>query len=319
MTYPVLIYSNKFGHEISLKSEEFCNLSEVNSSNIESQKDLNDRVIAATIIGTLQAGYTNFHYLRDSWKTNTENDALLGVSMTGIASMEVFKYNIEEAALLAVEVNKDIAKQIGIKKAARVTTVKPAGTTSLVLGTSSGIHSWHDKYYLRRMRVDKNEAIFTYLSIYAPELLEDDLSNPEKTSIIIVPQKAPENSVTREESAIDLLKRVENITKSWVNPGFTKGYNQHNVSCTVSIRDTEWDDVKNWMWENREIYSGISMLPHSDHTYVQAPFETCSEETYNKLSKHLHSIDLSKVVEIMDNTDQKGEVACGGGGNCEIK
>lgn len=238
--------------------------------------------------------------------------------MTGIASMELFKFNIEEAALLAVEVNKTFSKEIGIKKAARVTTVKPAGTTSLVLGTSSGIHSWHDNFYLRRMRVDKNEAIYTYLSIYAPELLEDDLSNPNKTAIIRVPQKAPVNAVTRDEKAIELLERVEKVTKLWINPGFNKGYNHHNVSCTVSVKQDEWDEVRDWMWTNRDLYSGISILPYADHTYVQPPFETCTEEMYNELSKHLHSIDLTKVVEIIDSTDLKGEAACGGGG-CEIK
>ena len=293
-------------------------MTEISVSDVESQEDFNNRAKAASIIGTLQAGYTNFHYLRDSWRTNTENDALLGVSMTGIASMAIFKYNIEEAALVAVETNKQVAKAIGIKKAARVTTVKPAGTTSLVLGTSSGVHAWHDNYYLRRIRVNKNESIYTYLSIYAPELIEDDFFKPQDTAIIKVPQKAPEGSVTRFEASLDLLNRVKEVTKLWVNPGFSKGYNQHNVSCTISVKDTEWDEVRDWMWSNRESYSGISILPHSDHSYVQAPFETCTKEVYEELSKHLHSIDLSKVVEIVDMTDLKGELACSGGG-CEIK
>jgi len=304
-------------HEISLQSEQMCNLTEVNVSNIKSQKDLNDRVKAATIIGTLQASYTDFHYLRDSWRKNCEKDALLGVSMTGIASMNVFDYNISEAADLAVKINKEFANKIGIKPAARVTTVKPAGTTSLVLGTSSGIHAWHDKYYWRRMRINKNEAIYTYLSIYHPELLEDDYFNPDTTAVISVPQKAPEGSVTREESALDLLNRVHSITDKWVKPGFNTGYNQHNVSCTVSIRDNEWDEVANWMWINRDLYSGISVLPHSDHSYKQAPFESCTEEEYNNAIESLNNIDLSKVVETYDNTDLQGELACSGG-NCEI-
>ena len=293
-------------------------MTEISVSDVESQEDFNNRAKAASIIGTLQAGYTNFHYLRDSWRTNTENDALLGVSMTGIASMKIFKYDIEEAAKVVVETNKQISKAIGIKKAARCTTVKPAGTTSLVLGTSSGVHAWHDNYYLRRIRVNKNESIYTYLSIYAPELIEDDFFKPQDTAIIKVPQKAPEGSVTRFETSLDLLNRVKEVTKLWVNPGFSKGYNQHNVSCTISVKDTEWDEVRDWMWSNREGYSGISILPHSDHSYVQAPFETCTKEVYEELSKHLHSIDLSKVVEIVDMTDLKGELACSGGG-CEIK
>ena len=279
---------------------------------------MNNRVVAATIIGTLQASYTDFHYLRDSWQTNCEKDALLGVSMTGIASMELFKYNIKEAAELAKKVNQDFAERIGINKASRITTVKPAGTTSLVLGTSSGIHAWHDKYYWRRMRVNKNESIYTYLLINHPELLEDDFFNPDTTAIIKVPQKAPDRAVTREESALDLLSRVETISKEWVNTGYRKGFNQHNVSCTVSIKPQEWDEVKDWMWNNRNIYSGISILPYEEHTYVQAPFESCTEEDYLNAIEALHSIDLSGVVEITDVTDLSGEIACAGN-NCEIK
>jgi ribonucleoside-diphosphate reductase alpha chain len=294
-----------------------CNLTEVNVSNLVSQQDFNDRVKAATIIGTLQASYTDFHYLRDSWRRNCEKEALLGVSQTGIASMKVFDYNIEEAANLAVQVNREYAAKIGINPAARVTTVKPAGTTSLVLGTSSGIHAWHDKYYWRRIRLNKTEALYTYLTIHHPELLEDDYFNPDTTAIIKVPQKAPEGAVTRDESAIDLLNRVHAITDKWIKPGFIKGYNSHNVSCTVSIKEHEWDEVANWMWINRDLYSGISVLPYVEHTYKQAPFESCTKEEYEEAYKSLKDIDLSKVVETFDNTDLRGEVACGGG-NCEI-
>ena len=305
-------------HEISLKNMQFCNLCEVNVSDIESQEDLNNRVKAASIIGTLQASYTNFHYLRNDWKLNSEKDALLGISLTGIASNTVFNFDLEEAARVANDINEEIAKLIGINKAARVTTVKPAGTTSLVFGTSSGIHAWHDKFYIRRIRVGKNEAIYTYLAIYHPELIEDCQSYPETTAIIKVPQRAPETASTREESALDLLSRVKLVTQQWVNPGFRKGYNQHNVSCTVSVKDNEWQEVGDWMWDNRDSYSGISVLPYSDHSYVQPPFETCTEDVYVELSKSLSNIDLSKVVEMFDSTDLKGEAACGGGG-CEIK
>ena len=298
---------------------QLCNLCEVNVSDITSQEELNARVSAAAVIGTLQASYTNFHYLRNEWKVNSEKDALLGISLTGIASNTVFNYSLEEAAKVVNNSNAITASAIGINSAARTTTVKPAGTTSLVFGTSSGIHAWHDAYYLRRIRVGKNEAIYTYLSLYHPELLEDCEKYPETTSIIKIPQKAPEGATTREETALELLQRVEKVTKEWVNPGFKKGYNQHNVSCTVSVKDNEWDEVRDWMWENRDIYSGISVLPHSDHTYTQAPFETCTKEVYEDLVKHLKSIDLSKVVEIVDGTDLKGEAACGGGGGCEIK
>lgn len=222
-------------------------MTEVNVSDIESQGDLNDRVETATIIGTLQASYTDFHYLRDDWRKNCEKDALLGVSMTGIASMKVFDYNIEEAAKIAVKTNDEWSKKLNINKAARITTVKPAGTTSLVLGTSSGIHAWHNDYYLRRMRINKNESLYSYLKIYHPDLIEDEYFTPKTTAVISIPQKAPDGAVTRKESSIELLTRVSNIYNNWIKPGFRNGYNQHNVSCTVSIKDDEWDEVRDWM------------------------------------------------------------------------
>ena len=164
--------------EIALRPFQFCNLCEVNVSDIESQEDFNNRVKAATLIGTLQASYTDFHYLRDVWRRTTEREALIGISMTGIGSGTVLGYNMKEAAKIVKEENERVATLIGINKAARCTTVKPAGTTSLVLGCSSGIHAWHSDYYIRRMRVGKNEAIYTYLAINHPELLEDDYFRP---------------------------------------------------------------------------------------------------------------------------------------------
>lgn len=304
--------------EISLRNMGFCNLVETNVSDIESQEDLNQRVTAAAIIGTLQASYTDFHYLRDGWKTNAEKDALLGVSMTGIASMNVFKYNIEEAANIVKDVNEKIATIIGINKAARCNAVKPAGTTSLVLGTSSGIHAWHDKFYWRRMRVNKNESMYHYLLKNNPELLEDDFFAPTTTAIIKVPQRAPEGAVLRDEPALSLLERVKRITQEWIMPGFRSGYNQHNVSCTVSVRDDEWDDVAEWMWNNRRFYSGISVLPYNNHSYIQAPFESCTEEEYLSAIKNLKNVDLTKIVENTDFTDLMGEAACSGSGSCEV-
>lgn len=305
-------------HEISLRDTACCNLTEINVSDIESQEDLNNRVEAATIIGTLQASYTDFHYLRDSWRINCQKDALLGVSMTGIASMELFKYDLIEASKIAMKCNLEFSSKIGINKAARVLTVKPAGTTSLVLGTSSGIHAWHDKYYWRRMRINKDESIYKYLLDTNPSLIEDDYFNPTITAIIKVPQKAPEGSITRDESALDLLNRVAIMSKEWINPGFRSGYNQHNVSCTVSIKPEEWDEVRDWMWNNRSIYSGISVLPYNDHGYKQAPFESCTKEEYELAIVNLKNVDLTKIVEGNDETTLIGEVACGGSGSCEI-
>jgi len=303
--------------EIALRPYQFCNLTEINASDIESQEDLNRRTAAASLIGTLQAGYTDFHYLRDIWRKTTEKDALVGVSMTGIGSGVILNYDLTEAADIAKQVNKQIAEAIGIKPAARVTTVKPAGTTSLTLGTSSGIHAWHNDYYIRRIRVGKNEAIYTYLQVYHPELIEDEYFRPHDTAVISIPQKAPQGAILRNESPVDLLERIKKVHLDWVKPGHISGMNTHNVSATVSIKEDEWETVGEWMWENRDHYNGLSVLPYSDHTYIQAPFEDCTEEKYEELMTSLTAVDLMKVIELEDNTNLKGEAACAGGA-CEI-
>jgi len=230
-------------NEVSLKPFQFCNLCEINASDIESQEDLNERVEAAAFIGTLQASYTNFHYLRDVWQKTTERDALLGIGMTGLGSGKFYDVNLEEAVQLAKKINKELAKEIGINKASRLTVIKPSGTASVLLGTSSGIHAWHSDYYIRRVRVGKNEAIYNYLSKQHPELIEDEYFKPETDAVIAVPQKAPKNSILRHESALELLNRIKYITKHWIIPGHIKGENHNNVSATVSIRDHEWDVV----------------------------------------------------------------------------
>ena len=304
--------------EIALRPFQFCNLCEVNVSDIESQEDLNNRVKAAAFIGTLQAGYTDFHYLRDVWKRTTEKDALIGVSMTGIGSGTVLGYNMKEAAKLVKEENERVAKIIGVNKSARTTTVKPAGTTSLTLGTSSGIHAWHNDYYIRRIRIGKNEAIYTYLLLNHPELIEDEYFRPHDTAVISIPQAAPEGSILRTESPFQLLERIKKVHVEWVKPGHRGGSNTHNVSATVSIKPEEWDGVGDWMWANKDHYNGLSVLPYDNGSYVQAPFTDCTKEEYEEMMKHLHNIDLSKVVEMDDNTTLKEQAACAGGA-CEIK
>jgi ribonucleoside-triphosphate reductase len=303
--------------EIALRPFQFCNLCEVNVSDIESQFDFNARVKAAAFIGTLQAGYTDFHYLREIWKETTEKDALIGVSMTGIGSGAVLDFDMSDAANIVKKENARVAKLIGINKSARSTTVKPAGTTSLVLGTSSGIHAWHNDYYVRRMRVGKNEAIYTYLSVNHPELIEDEFFRPHDTAVISVPQKAPEGSIMRTESPFDTLERVKRVATEWVKPGHRTGSNSHNVSATISLREDEWDEAGKWMWENRNHYNGLSVLPYNGGTYTQAPFEDIDEAKFIEMSKVLSNVDLTKVVELDDNTDLSGELACAGG-NCEV-
>lgn len=304
--------------EIALRPFQFCNLCEVNVSDIESQEDLNNRVRAAAFIGTLQAGYTDFHYLRDVWKRTTEKDALIGISMTGIGSGTVLGYDMKQAAKIVKEENERVANLIGINKSARTTTVKPAGTTSLTLGTSSGIHAWHNDYYIRRIRIGKNEAIYTYLVINHPELLEDDFFRPHDTAIISIPQKAPEGAILRTESPFDLLERIKKIHMEWVKPGHRSGNNSHNVSATVSIKENEWEGVGEWMWDNRDHYNGLSVLNYDNGSYTQAPFTDCTKEEYEELMIHLKNIDLSGVIEMDDNTDLKESLACQGGA-CEVK
>jgi ribonucleoside-diphosphate reductase alpha chain len=303
--------------EIALRPYQFCNLCEVNASDLESQEDFERRVRGAAFIGTLQAGYTDFHYLRDVWKRTTEKDALIGVGMTGIGSGVVLGYDMKAAAQAVKEENERVATLIGINKSARTTTVKPSGTSSLVLGTSSGIHAWHNDYYLRRIRVGKNEAIYTYLAINHPELVEDEFFRPHDTAVITIPQRAPEGSILRYESVFQMLERVKKVSQEWVRSGHRSGQNTHNVSATVSIKEDEWELVGDWMWKNRKFYNGLSVLPYNGGTYTQAPFEDCTKEDFERLVLTLKNVDLTKVIELQDNTDLRGEAACAGGA-CEI-
>ena len=303
--------------EIALRPHQFCNLCEVNVSNIEDQEDLNERVKVASFIGTLQAGYTDFHYLRDIWRETTEKDALIGVSMTGIGSGMVLGYDMKKAASVVKRENTRVAKIIDINQSARTTTVKPAGTTSLVLGTSSGIHAWHNDYYIRRIRVGKNESIYQHLVNNHPELVEDEYFRPHDTAVIQVPQKAPEGSILRTESPFQLLERVKKVATEWVKTGHRAGSNSHNVSATVSLKEDDWQLAGEWMWENRNHYNGLSVLPYDGGTYTQAPFEDITKEKYDEMMKTLTEVSLSNVTEIEDNTDLSGELACAGGA-CEI-
>jgi ribonucleoside-diphosphate reductase alpha chain len=303
--------------EIALRSYQFCNLCEVNVSNVESQEDLNERVRVGAFIGTLQAAYTDFHYLRDIWQKTTEKDALLGVGMTGIGSGAILAYDLKKAADLAKVENARVAEIIGVNKAARVTTVKPSGTSSLVLGTSSGIHAWHNDYYIRRIRVGKNEAIYNYLAVNHPELVEDDFFKPTIQAVISVPQKAPAGSILRTENVIDMLERTKKFNIQWVKKGHRKGANTNNVSATVSINENEWEQVGKWMWDNKDTFNGLSVLPYFGGTYTQAPFEDITEEQFNEMVQHLHNIDLSKIIEFTDDTALMDQAACAGGA-CEI-
>tara|TARA_R110000851_G_scaffold5915_2_gene24020 strand:+ start:3857 stop:5842 length:1986 start_codon:yes stop_codon:yes gene_type:complete len=302
--------------EIGLRPFQFCNLCEINASDVTSQEDLNARARAAALIGTLQAGYTDFHYLRPIWKATTELDALIGVGMTGIGSGAVLNFDLREAADNVVSENQRIAFLLGINPAARTTTVKPSGTSSLVCGSASGIHAWHNDYYIRRMRLGKNEELYKYLKANIPALVEDDVFVPNG-AVASFPQKAPEGSILRHETPAQLLDRVRTFNLDWVRHGHNNGDNTHNVSCTISVKDDEWLEIADWMWKNRNDYNGISVLPYNGGTYVQAPFEDISKEVFEELEKHLNDVDLSQVYEAENNTNLQAEAACGGGA-CEI-
>lgn len=301
--------------EAKLIPFSFCNLCTINASIITTQEEYNKAAWAAAFIGTLQASYTDFHYLRPCWKTETEKDALIGVGSTGVATTEFLVLDHTEAAKIVVETNQYFAKLIGINQAARCTLQKPDGTTSVALGCSSGIHSWHDFWWVRRIRVGKHEAIYKFFQKHLSEFLEDDVEKPDLQAILSIPCEAPDNAITRDtETALDLLERVKKFYNEWVYPGHNRGEDTHSISVTVSVRDSEWDKVGAWMWDNRNNYAGISVLPFDGGTYRQAPFESITAERYSEMNARLpDNLDFTKIIELDDDTSLAGEVSCASG------
>jgi ribonucleoside-diphosphate reductase alpha chain len=307
--------------EIALQSNQFCNLTTSNLTNLKNKKDFLNRVYSAALIGTLQASYTEFDYLRPIWKKTTESEALLGVSFTGIADAAnngiVTPELLREGANLVLEVNQKYASKIGINPAARTTAIKPEGSSSCVLGSSSGVHARHADYYLRRIRMNNDDSLAVYLKSVIPDLVEQDLFSASGV-VVTIPQKSPDFSITRQQETADsLLKRTLNYRKNWIEPGHRYGDNMHNVSVTISVKENEWDSLKESLWENRNSYSGISLLPFDGGTYKQAPFEDCTKEKYEELSLLVKEIDLRLVREENDNTKRIEQLACAGG-QCEI-
>lgn len=303
--------------EIALKPYSFCNLTEINAHDIHDQETLNERARVAASIGTLQASYTDFHYLREEWQRTVEEDSLIGVSMTGIASGGVEGLNLEQAAQVVKEANLIWSSKLGIAPAARTTCVKPAGTTSLVLGTSSGIHAWHAPYYLRRIRFGKDEPIAKYLQKALPDLIEPDQMVPGNV-VLSVPQAAPEGAVFKgTEAVLRLLDRAAHVFRHWVRTGHQRGENTHNVSITVNVKDGEWEPVGDWMWDHQDEYNGIAVLPHFGGSYPQLPFEKITREEYERLYALLGDIDLTKVVEEEGSDGHTEDPACAGG-TCEV-
>ena len=312
-------------HEIALRPNTFCNLTEINAGTIESDTDFYARCRVASFFGTLQAGFIDFHYLRPIWKKNSVEDSLIGVGITGICNGNILdlyekdSFLLKNGAKVVAVQNEIVSKRIGIPVAARQTTIKPSGTTSCVLGTSSGIHAWHNKKFIRNIQCAVGDDLYTFMSTHHPELITIMDYDP-KTAVVGIPLNAPENGVIRDnETAIQMLDRVKLFNEEWVHSGHVRGDNMNNVSATVSIRDHEWKPVGEWMWNNRNSYSGISVLPHDGGTYRNAPFEEVSDEVFNRKVDYINNneIDLTMIIEEIDNTTQSDSAACAGGA-CEI-
>ncbi len=235
--------------------------------------------------------------------------------MTGIGSGKVLDFDLRAAARVVVEENKRVAGLIGINPAARTTLLKPSGTSSLLLNTSSGIHAWHARHYIRRIRVGKREPVYSFFMLKAPTLVEDDIFSSDR-AIISFPMRAPEASILRDEPTLDLLERVKRFYTEWIVEGHSSGSNTHNVSATISVKPEEWKEVGEWMWDNRESYNGLSVLPENGGTYRQAPFEECSEEKIREMEREIEKVNLLEMREDEDLVDFVQEISCEGS-KCE--
>lgn len=304
--------------ETALLPYQFCNLTEINASNVKSQKDFNDRCRAASFLGTLQAGYTDFRFLRRKWQYVTKKDALLGIGLTGIVNGDLDSLNLREGAHNAVEENNYTASLLGINSAARVTCVKPSGTSSLVLGCASGIHAVHSKYYIRHIRLNKDEPLYSFLASKLPDLVEDEYGREGVSAVLKIPQYVESKSY-RDEPTYTFLERIKRYNMDWVREGHIRGTNKHNVSATISIKEDEWDIVGEWLWHNRDNYTGVACLPYDGGNYKQAPFESCDKNTYFRLLNSLKELDLDQVTQYGSLPRANDvEIACAGGA-CELK
>jgi ribonucleoside-diphosphate reductase alpha chain len=309
---------------------QMCNLTSINGRSIKNFEDYLECTKAATIIGTLQAGYTKFEYLNNAAKSLTDEEALLGVSITGIMDSPDILLNYEyqkKAAQHAVQINKEWAKKIGINQAARITCVKPEGTSSLVLGSGSGIHPHHAKRYIRRVQCNKLDNVYKFFKKHNPQLCEESVWSANKTDdIISFPIEVADGTMLKPDlSALKHLEIIKNTQQNWVETGKTdvnKKNVSHNVSCTVVCQNNEWDDVVKYLFENRDYFSAVSLLGAcSDKEYPQAPMESMTtEEELNKfeeLKARFKTVDYTKMVENEDETAPQSEMVCAGG-SCEI-
>jgi ribonucleoside-diphosphate reductase alpha chain len=293
-------------------------LTEINVAAAEDKQALRSMVWAATVLGTLQAGFTDFSYIHPDWKKNAEEDALLGVGMTGQAERPdlMTPEILSEMAEVAKVMNAGIAELIGINPAKRIGTVKPSGTTSTVLGTTSGIHAAHSNYYMRRIRIGKDDP----LAIALPNLLPAECieHSPWEPNNVIVKLPVSMQGLTRhDETAVELGNRALAVRNSWIRDSHRDGQNYHNVSLTINYKESEREDLKQWMWENREYYGGISLLPFSDATYDHAPFEDCTKEEFERLENLLPILNMSDIV-YEEKDDGRAESAACEGGLCTL-
>jgi len=309
---------------------QFCNLTSINGAKIHSIKDFRDAAKAASIIGTLQAGYTNFHYLRNTTRELTEEEALLGVSITGIMDNPKVLLNAKnqkECAQIAVDTNQEWAKKLGINPAARVTCIKPEGTSSLVLGSASGIHPHHSRKYLRRIQCNKIDNVYQYFRLFNDKHCEESVWSANKTDdVVTFPIEITNGALTKKDlDAFKHLEYIKSTQQNWVLPGTTKHNKKkttHSVSCTVLVKEGQWDEVATYLYENRNYFAAVSLLASTgDKDFKQAPMEDITtekdEKIFNRLSDSLSPVDYTVLEEATDETSLQQVLACAGG-NCEI-
>lgn len=300
--------------EIILRPYQFCNLSEIVVRADDTQETLRDKAIAAAILGTLQSTLTDFKYLRKIWTTNTEEERLLGVSLTGILDHPTLYQDtefLEELKELVVATNKDWARALGVPQSTATTCVKPSGTVSQLCDSASGIHPRWAPFYLRSVRGDVKDPLTQFLRDQGVPN-EPDVTKPNDTVVFYFPQRAPSGACTRADlSALDHLEIWKTLQEHWC---------EHKPSITINVRESEWLDVQAWVWKNWDVISGISFLPYSEHTYKQAPYQELTEDEYNDwVQKSPAKIDWARLSEYEqeDNTVGSQELACVAG-FCEI-
>jgi ribonucleoside-diphosphate reductase alpha chain len=314
-----LSYGTNPCSEIILRDKQFCNLTEVVVRAEDTFDTLARKVRLATILGTIQSTLTNFNFLSEEWKANTEEERLLGVSLTGIMDNSLLNGStvlpqtlaeiLEKLRDIARKTNEEFAERLGITPSTSITCVKPSGTVSQLVDSASGIHARHSDFYIRRIRMDKKDPIYHFLRSKGV-VVEDEAFRPDSTAVFSFPMKAPEGAVLRNTySAIEQLELWLTYQRHWC---------EHKPSVTISVKDEEWPEVGAWVWKHFDEISGVSFLPYSNHSYVQAPYEDCTEEEYNELlAKTPQDINWEEFFENEDNTEGAQTLACTGN-SCEI-